>query len=48
MQVQSMEISPLKHVFGEVHKAIVTGDTVTFQLLLDQDRSNVRDILNKS
>ena len=41
-----MEISPLKQVFGKVHKAIVTGDSVTFQLLLDQDRSNVRDILN--
>ena len=46
MQVQSMEISPLKHVFGEVHKAIVKGDTATFQLLLDQDIFNMRDILN--
>ena len=41
-----MQVLPLKQSFGEVHKAIVTGDIVAFHLLLDQDISNVRKILN--
>ena len=46
MQVKKMQVSPLQQNFGEVHKAIVRGDIVAFHLLLDNDFSNVKKILN--
>ena len=46
MKVNSMETSIEVQPFGVVHKAIVTGDIATFRLLLDQDTSKIRKILN--